>query len=214
VSLTHAILGVLNVEPMNGYELSQAFETSLAWVWVAPRSQIYPTLRKMEAEGLIEAERQVRGTKLERRVYSVTDAGLAELRRWVAEPFDTTMKRDPVLLQGLFLDLVDPDVAAKIFEHVIDEQRAIVEYGERLHREILASDLLPVHQRRLARRPPDEREYVATLKAHAFAGAAAQAKARIAWAEEGIRLLRHGPAADSAVKRPAGKKARPRQQGG
>jgi DNA-binding PadR family transcriptional regulator len=205
VSLTHAILGVLSVEPKNGYELSRGFETTLAWVWVAPRSQIYPTLRKMEQEGLIEAERQVRGTKLERRVYHVTDAGLAELRRWVAEPSDTTMKRDPVLLQALFLDMVEPDVAAKFFEHVIDEQQTIVEYGERLHREILANEL-PVHQHRLARRPPDERAYVAMIKAHVFAGAAAQARARIAWAEEGLRLLAEEMGTRQRPKRSAAKR--------
>ena len=37
---------------MTGYELARFFDASTAWVWSAPHSNIYPALRKMEAEGL------------------------------------------------------------------------------------------------------------------------------------------------------------------
>jgi DNA-binding PadR family transcriptional regulator len=189
LSLTHAVLGVLDARPMNGYELSQFFDSSAGWVWSAPRSQIYPTLRKMEQEGLIEAERQVRGTKLERRVYSITEAGLAELRRWVAEPSDTTMKRDPVLLQALFLDMVEPELAAKVFEHVIDEQEAFIARWE-MHAQRLLDKETPLIRERLKRRPSAEHDRIAAIKAHVFAGGVALAKTRAEWAAAGLQLLR------------------------
>ena len=53
MSLQHAILGVLEARPMTGYELVQFFDSSMAWVWSAPQSQIYPRLRAMERDGLI-----------------------------------------------------------------------------------------------------------------------------------------------------------------
>src|SRR5437588_542621 len=128
MSLMHAILGVLEAQPMNGYRLARAFDTSTGCaVWSAPSSQIYPMLRKMEEAGFIEVESQIRGTRLERRVYSITEAGLAELRDWVGAPQDTVVKRDPILLQALFLDLIEPEVAAKVLEHLIEEQRQLVD---------------------------------------------------------------------------------------
>jgi DNA-binding PadR family transcriptional regulator len=76
MSLRHALLGVLVARPMSGYELSQFFDSSTGWVWTAPHSQIYPLLGRMENDGVIEAEDQVRGTRLKRKVYSVTPDGL------------------------------------------------------------------------------------------------------------------------------------------
>jgi DNA-binding PadR family transcriptional regulator len=200
LSLTYAILGVLDARPMNGYELSQFFDSSAGWVWSAPRSQIYPRLRTMEQEGLIEAERQVRGTKLERRVYSVTEAGRAELRRWVATPPDSAGRRDPVLLQALYLDMVEPDVAAKIFEHVIGEQEAFIAQWEQHARRLLDKDT-PLIRERLKRRPSGEHDTIAAIKAHVFAGGAALARTRAEWAEAGLRLVRQqspGPPGSSA----------------
>jgi len=194
LSLTHAILGVLDARPMNGYELGQFFDSSAGWVWSAPRSQIYPTLRRMEGGGLIEAERQVRGTKLERRVYSITEAGLAELRRWVAAPPDSASRRDPVLLQALFLDMVEPDVAAKIFEHVIGEQEAVISRWEQHAQRLLDKDT-PLIRERLGRRSPAEHDTIVAIKAHVFEGGAAMAKARAEWAAAGLRLVRQEQAA-------------------
>ena len=48
MSLRYALLALLTVEPMTGYDLSKRFESSVAYVWHAPDSQIYPELRRME----------------------------------------------------------------------------------------------------------------------------------------------------------------------
>src|SRR5437667_5199276 len=85
MSLQHAMLGVLEARPMTGYELVQFFDQSMNWVWSAPQSQIYPRLREMEERGLIEGRKEIRGEKLERTVYSLTEEGLEELVRWVAD---------------------------------------------------------------------------------------------------------------------------------
>ena len=77
MSLRHALLAILAVEPMTGYDLTKHFSRSAAYVWHAPHSQIYPELRKLEAEGLVTAESVARGDRGVKRTYSITDAGLA-----------------------------------------------------------------------------------------------------------------------------------------
>src|SRR5579875_1236367 len=44
MSLTHAILGFLNRQPMTGYDLkTQCFDISVAYFWPADQAQIYRT---------------------------------------------------------------------------------------------------------------------------------------------------------------------------
>jgi DNA-binding PadR family transcriptional regulator len=65
---------------MSGYELSQFFDSSTGWVWTAPHSQIYPLLGKMEADGVLESEDQVRGTKLKSRASTASVCSPRRLR--------------------------------------------------------------------------------------------------------------------------------------
>ncbi|MEO2119555.1 MAG: PadR family transcriptional regulator, partial [Microbacterium sp.] len=67
MSLRYALLALLRVGPLSGYELAKQFTQSVGHVWHAPDSQIYPELRKMEADGLVEAEEQARGERGTRR---------------------------------------------------------------------------------------------------------------------------------------------------
>src|SRR5262252_2930036 len=85
VSLRHALLGVLKDRPLTGYDLVRYFQGTLGFLWSAPQSQIYPELRRMEAAGLVTATVKPRGQRAQKRIYSVTDAGMAELRRWATD---------------------------------------------------------------------------------------------------------------------------------
>ncbi len=62
MSLRYALLALLNVERMTGYDLYKQFESSVGYVWHAPDSQIYPELRRMVRVGLLEGEVAACGT--------------------------------------------------------------------------------------------------------------------------------------------------------
>src|SRR5688500_8244241 len=81
MSLRYALLGLLADEPASGYDLTRSFEKALRrYAWHAQHSQIYPELTRLAADGLVEiASEGARG----RRVYSITEAGRTELRRWM-----------------------------------------------------------------------------------------------------------------------------------
>ena len=83
VSLRIAALGLLAQGPGSGYDLLKQFEKSMANVWPATQSQLYGELNKLADAELIEvSDIGPRG----RKEYRITDAGRAELRRWVANP--------------------------------------------------------------------------------------------------------------------------------
>src|SRR5260370_24297221 len=102
MSLKHAVLGFLNYGPMTGYELKKFFDTSVAHFWNAELSQIYPTLKSLEAEGLVEMEVDVQQDRPNRKVYSITDDGRQDLRDWLKQPSEPKQVREPLLIKGFF----------------------------------------------------------------------------------------------------------------
>ncbi len=100
MSLRHAILGLLAGGPASGYELTKQFDLSLANVWSARHSQIYPELQKMAAAGwVVVGEEGARG----RKEYEITAVGRAELERWLTSPLPERTQRNELLLRVFFL---------------------------------------------------------------------------------------------------------------
>jgi len=86
MSLKHGLLGLLNYQPMTGYELDKEFKESLAHFWQAKPQQIYRELNAMEQAGWLISERVPQEDKPNRRVYTITDKGKAEFLDWLASP--------------------------------------------------------------------------------------------------------------------------------
>ncbi|WP_031469777.1 PadR family transcriptional regulator [Sciscionella sediminilitoris] len=107
MSLRYALLGLLHDGPASGYDLTQRFAAGIGqYAWSAKHSQIYPELRKLEEAGLTEVvEEGARG----RRVYGMTEAGLAELRTWLySEPRNGAV-RNEFLLRMFMLSALEPE---------------------------------------------------------------------------------------------------------
>ena len=106
MSLRHGLLGLLAEGPASGYDLARRFTEVLGSIWPAQHPKIYAELGKLAAEGLVEVESE--GPR-RRKAYRITDAGVAEVRRWLTEvDVDHTMRLQP-LLRSLFFWLMDTD---------------------------------------------------------------------------------------------------------
>ena len=81
-TLKYAILGLLMKKDMTGYELTKEFNSALFEFWNASHSQIYPKLKALTKEGLIEYHIEITGTVLEKKVYTITDAGKEAFKKW------------------------------------------------------------------------------------------------------------------------------------
>ncbi len=120
-TLAHALLGLLSAGEMTGYELTREFDVSLANVWSARHSQIYPELARLQAGGLIrQTDAGPRGSKR----YSATDAGRAEVRRWLAEPPSPEAVRSEQLLRVFFLGMMPRDDASRYLREQAELHRA------------------------------------------------------------------------------------------
>jgi DNA-binding PadR family transcriptional regulator len=86
VALPHAILVSLCEQSGSGYELTRRFDRSIGYFWSATHQQIYRTLRTMESDGWVSAKVVAQQGRPDKRVYTVSDAGRAELSRWIGAP--------------------------------------------------------------------------------------------------------------------------------
>lgn len=86
VALPHAILVSLCEQSGSGYELARRFDRSIGYFWAATHQQIYRTLRTMENEHWVRGTEVAQHGRPDKKVYAVSEAGRAELARWIAAP--------------------------------------------------------------------------------------------------------------------------------
>lgn len=187
MSLRSALLALLRIGPMSGYELQKQFSQSVGHVWHAPDSQIYPELRKMATEELIVAEEQTRGSAGLRRVYHVTETGERAFIDWMNGPLKYQRTRDAAHLRAAYLESADQEaVYAFLNEHIAHWRSELKVWED----EIATIEALesPMLNRRLAVTADEDREITIAYKKFAYEGLAARARSEIEWAERGLKL--------------------------
>ncbi|GGC80774.1 transcriptional regulator [Tersicoccus solisilvae] len=188
MSLRFALLALLRVGPLSGYDLQKQFAESVGHVWHAPDSQIYPELRKMEAEGLIAAEEQPRGERATRRVYHVTDAGDDAFTAWMRTPLAYARVRDPAHLRAAYLETTTPAAARDFLHaHVAQWESEIARWEDELTRIDAVEN--PMLARRLAVTARGDRDRTIAFKRFTYEGLVERARGEVAWARRGLALV-------------------------
>ena len=124
--VTPVILGMLQRRPRSGYDIKALVDRSTRFFWAASYGQIYPELRRLEKEGLIEGESEPRGGR-RRRVYRLTPAGREALHEWLISPSLTYELRDEALLKLFFVDALTNAEAVELVRATRSRHEAILE---------------------------------------------------------------------------------------
>jgi DNA-binding PadR family transcriptional regulator len=129
VSLRHAILGIVEWQPMHGYQIKQVLEEGISAFWPVKLAAIYPSLRRLEAEGLVGHRTEKSGEgRPDRKVYEVTPAGREELARWRRLPPDgATQSRVPLYLKLLFARPENLEDAVQWIDKEIETTRGLAD---------------------------------------------------------------------------------------
>src|SRR5262249_20786370 len=98
-----AILGLLEQQgPMSGYDLKQRVDGSIGHFWREGWGRIYPTLRGLEAAGMVAKRMERKRGRPERKVYSIRPAGRKRLREWLGREVTPEVYRSEILLKLFF----------------------------------------------------------------------------------------------------------------
>jgi DNA-binding PadR family transcriptional regulator len=147
MSLRHTLLALLDWIPLHGYALRDATR-GFAWLHPMTNANIYPALRQLESEGFIQHRQEVVEGRL-RKIYSTTEAGQQELRRWLGDATEQSgVYRDPALLK---ISLLRPGSFASARGWIVrdlERMRAGIERTERFLADRV--ERIPKYTRRVA----------------------------------------------------------------
>ncbi|HTX33148.1 MAG TPA: PadR family transcriptional regulator [Solirubrobacteraceae bacterium] len=122
------ILGMIAKGVRSGYEIKQLVDKSTRHFWAASYGQIYPELRRLEDDGLIEGRADPSGARV-RMVYELTPRGEQALEDWLfSERALVYELRDEGMLKLFFSDL-EPESALRTV-------RAMREQHEKKHEQL------------------------------------------------------------------------------
>lgn len=99
MSLRHAILAMLDVEPGTGYDLMTRFRRSVGFFWQTTHQQVYKELHALHEAGLVDCEELPQEGKPDKKRYCLNAGGEEELDSWLCQPAASLKIRDPLLVK-------------------------------------------------------------------------------------------------------------------
>jgi DNA-binding PadR family transcriptional regulator len=117
--LRAAILSLLAIRPMSGYDVRRTYQRAMQQIWYAPIGQIYPTLRTMQGEGLLEADVHIQQDRPNRKEYRLGEAGGRALADWLDLPAALPRMHHEFIHKLFLLDRMAPDRRLRFVEDYI-----------------------------------------------------------------------------------------------
>ena len=102
MSVPNTLLALLEREPKHGYELKREYDSLFSRGKSLPFGQVYATLSRLVRDSKVSPGEVEAGEGPDRKRYTITDAGRAEVEEWLAEPVDP----EPYLQTVLFAKVV------------------------------------------------------------------------------------------------------------
>ncbi|MGA2570068.1 MAG: PadR family transcriptional regulator [Terracidiphilus sp.] len=122
------ILGMLSLgDSKSGYEIRKGIEQSVGSFWGESYGQIYPSLRRLNAEGLVEKRSPEAKPKKKRQEYALTERGRVCFRQWLRLPFQNDPPRNEFLLKLFFGGEADAQVSIGHIREVQRRNRLMLE---------------------------------------------------------------------------------------
>lgn len=119
MSLPHLLMGLINVEPITGYDLNKRFERGVQNFWTVSQSQIYRALHRMEKDGWVEVEMVVQEGSPNKKVYQLTETGRTELLTWLSQPIIVNKDYLPKMGQIFFGDALEREQALQLIRFYV-----------------------------------------------------------------------------------------------
>ncbi|HWS34374.1 MAG TPA: PadR family transcriptional regulator [Actinoplanes sp.] len=119
MSVSFALLGLLENGPRHGYDLKRSYDEAFGRDRSLHYGQVYSTMARLLKNGLVEVETEP-GDGPDRKRYAITDAGITDIATWISQP----EKPEPYLQSTLYTKVVLALMTGRNAAEVLDTQRA------------------------------------------------------------------------------------------
>ncbi|MCB1827566.1 MAG: PadR family transcriptional regulator [Coxiellaceae bacterium] len=169
-----AVLGMLAIKPMSGYEIKQMMEQSTNHFWRESNGQLYPTLSRLTEDEFVTFEEEMVGEK-QRKIYTITKSGMKTLEAWLQNEVEHYPERNELLLKLFFGKNVPVAVSIQHIKNWAEECKDRLAFYHEVANEIEAT----------RGEMPHAIYYLLTVNA-----GIKSAEAEIVWCEDSIRMLK------------------------
>jgi DNA-binding PadR family transcriptional regulator len=139
MALRNAVMAALLEGEASGYDLAKGFGASVANFWMATPQQIYRELERMEGEGLVAARVVQQERRPNKRLFSLTDAGLAAVHAYTAgTPAKPSAIRDELLVKVQCVDVGDLEAVRAAIAQRMEWAAGKLARFERMRQRMLA----------------------------------------------------------------------------
>ncbi len=128
LSVEYLLLGIIMKQSIHAYDLDKMLNSTedLNIVWRFNQSQLYAVLDKLERNGLIMSTISTGSAFPFRKVYSLTEHGLSEFRKWKTSPVEQpNAMRSNFLVKLYFLE----NEPLSVFESIVRARLQSVKNG-------------------------------------------------------------------------------------
>lgn len=116
MDLRSTILGLLSWKPSSGYDLKRIISDSDIFFWSGNNNQIYKSLIELQREGLVTYQVQIQESLPAKKIYSITEQGLAELRRNLLAAPEVPELHNSFLIQLAWAEMLSDDEVLILLE--------------------------------------------------------------------------------------------------
>jgi DNA-binding PadR family transcriptional regulator len=114
------LLGLLEPQAQHGYTLRRRYDFWFGTARPLKSAQVYSTLHRLTRDGLADLAGVAAGEGPDRRLYTITEAGVFELDRWLQEP---EVPEVSATRRVLFAKVVLALQSGRSARHLLDAQR-------------------------------------------------------------------------------------------
>lgn len=137
MSLKYAVLAALLEGEASGYDLAKIFDVSVSNFWAATPQQLYRELDRLAADGLIDARVVPQERRPNKRMFTLSDAGRADLAAFTAKPPKPSAMRDELMVKVQAVDVGEPAAVRAHIEERMEWARGKLARYERLRGHLL-----------------------------------------------------------------------------
>jgi len=126
LSPEYALLGLLYLKPAHGYQLHQRLAEDLGQIWHISLSQTYNILKRLEAQGFIEASIQEQSKLPDRREFQLTKTGDERFSEWFHSPTGSSVRaiRVEFTTRLYFARKINLQMAERLIDDQVTETNA------------------------------------------------------------------------------------------
>ena len=170
-----ALLSLLSKQSMSGYDIKKMAQKVSPFHWSESNAQIYPILKKLEKDQMVNSYIDLKSGERNRRIYAITQRGQDHLIDWLKEPVEPSTYKEEIILKLTAGENVEASVMIAHLEKFQTQtqelQKQVIE---------IQNDIRKRHQ--------DERRKLYLLMAYDYT--VMQLEAKLAWCQNSLLKIK------------------------